>query len=769
MAQDPAAQQYQVKPARPSFIDKLRQIFNGIHTTGFTFFGLVVFTLLLGNDQIGDIILQMNVPEHFITYVALFWLSMHCWWCGRFIFNHLHKVGPTEPITRQLLTVNGPINVATIKWLPRVYGFAPGAIVSVYAIHRGYSYVALCSLATALTVLILVSLRRKGIRSIGRQSVVTSPWLSANTWGLITLMLWFISAVIAVGWTYVMGDTFGAGFVIFWGFGSIMWSLTYFTYLAFSHSFLRRFTAVPYPILLPVLSIALLVSVLFDTDNHEIRAHPLADNQRYAFADFDQAWQAFKRQAGNYHHQSQLEDKPRFTITLKGQTYLPAFFIATQGGGLRASYWTSLVLSELEKNNPGFHRYIFSLAGVSGGAVGNVFYTAALANYQACLTRGQNNCYLQAPLLEAVGKDYLSGVVTSFIHNDLIYRFLPIPFAPLERDRAQVLEQDWERGFAASFPYNARVNLTMGFQALYQQSIANNSWLPLILSMSSHQESGRRIITAPFPVEPKIFIDQGDIYARRNLRTADHTLLGDMNLSTVALNAARFPYITPAGTLNKPSIDSDMPKGHILDGGYHENYGAQATANMLQYLSLLQNKVSPSPHSSDDPAQPIPFIPIVILITNDPSRIAGEFSVSPTLWLSANTWPVSGISGPLQGIVSTRKAHTMAAIKQLKVLQQRQLADLRGSPNSLSSPCHAWLDEHQGVMHFMLPEIEQSEQQVPLGWWLSKTSKKHMRQQFSAAHTPVDSIEHSSTKSDEAHYDNRLLVQALARCLTSIE
>lgn len=769
MVQDPAAQQYQEQPARRSFIDKLRQIFNGVHTTGFTFVALVVFALLLGNDQIGDIILQMNVPEHFITYLALFWFSMHCWWCGRFIFNQSQKVARTESITQSLLTVNGPINAATIKWLPRIYGFTPGAIVAAHALFRDYRYVAVCSLATSIVVLILVSVRRKGVRSIVAQSTLSNTWLSAKTWGFITLVLWFISAVVAVGWPYVMGDIFGAGFVIFWGLGSILWSLTYFTYLAFSRTCLRHLASAPYPVLLPVLGIAILVSVLFDTDNHEIRKHSVDVNQRYAFADFAQAWQGFEHQAMAYHRQSLQEDKASFTITVNGQIYLPAFFVASQGGGLRASYWSAVVLSELEKKMPGIHHYIFSLAGVSGGSVGNVFYTAALANYQVCRASRQYNCSLQAPLLKAVGKDYLSAVVTSFIHNDLIYRFLPIPFYPLERDRAQVLEQDWERGFAASYAENSKINLAMGFQALYQHSISNNNWLPLILSMSSHQETGRRIITAPFPVEPQIFIDQGDIYARRDLRTGDHKLLADMNLSTVALNAARFPYITPAGTLNKQSIDSNMPKGHILDGGYHENYGALATANMLRHLSLLPNKVSSTVQNGSDQTQPILFLPIVILITNDPSRIAKEFKITPDDWLKSKTWPVEGITGPIQGTVSTLRAHTMGAVKQLGVLQQRQLADLTTSLDNQPSPCGAWLNKYQGVMHFVLGRIENTDQQVPLGWWLSETSKEHMQHQFSPPTKQLEKPEPPDTGLAASSYDNRLLVQALASCLTSFK
>src|SRR3989338_4649929 len=105
-----------------------------------------------------------------------------------------------------------------------------------------------------------------------------------------------------------------------------------------------------------------------------------------------------------------------------------------------------MVMAELEKLYPGFHQHVFAMAGVSGGSVGNMFYAAALQ--QAELKDLQQ---WQKQLGDAVGQDYLSAVTTSFLYNDLLFRFLPIQVDPFQQDRAQVLEQSWERGFANTF------------------------------------------------------------------------------------------------------------------------------------------------------------------------------------------------------------------------------------------------------------------------------------------------------------------------------
>jgi hypothetical protein len=50
------------------------------------------------------------------------------------------------------------------------------------------------------------------------------------------------------------------------------------------------------------------------------------------------------------------------------------YIIAAEGGGIRNCYWTYRVLSELEKEKPGFFDRTFAASGVSGGSIGIGFY-----------------------------------------------------------------------------------------------------------------------------------------------------------------------------------------------------------------------------------------------------------------------------------------------------------------------------------------------------------------------------------------------------------
>src|SRR5437868_10297520 len=67
---------------------------------------------------------------------------------------------------------------------------------------------------------------------------------------------------------------------------------------------------------------------------------------------------------------SQLASNPRKIL-----------LVASEGGGIRAAYWTALVLAELhdrEQASPGTVGQAIVLSGVSGGAFGEAVYIACL-------------------------------------------------------------------------------------------------------------------------------------------------------------------------------------------------------------------------------------------------------------------------------------------------------------------------------------------------------------------------------------------------------
>jgi hypothetical protein len=132
---------------------------------------------------------------------------------------------------------------------------------------------------------------------------------------------------------------------------------------------------------LPILRLTLLFGLLCTTfnlnDNHRVRLEGTKNPAE--IHDFDAA----------------------FTSWLKGRADLaeydpyPVFFIATEGGGLRAAYFTALVLTALQDQCPAFAQHVFAISGVSGGSVGATIFDALAARSARNLP--------QQPCLEAFG------------------------------------------------------------------------------------------------------------------------------------------------------------------------------------------------------------------------------------------------------------------------------------------------------------------------------------------------------------------------------
>lgn len=701
---------------------RFNQWFSAISATSFTFTTLLLATYcVLVNDQIGDIILQANEPGqtlHGVGFIlSLFWLSLICWWTARFIFDETarHYSGQRRSDIlisswgiKSTLAPGASASATVAAWLPRLYAAVPPLIVLSSGLYKQLCFVSISAVLVLLAVLILLvfrfallqrlqlwaqrSVRRE--RTIGR---LTELMARQSFWMWLTLLPYLLVTVLAIVDPFMLGRSMGAFFVVFWGLGSVLLFLTLGVYYGFA--FINRLMGrqgtcfsfrPPYPVMLSILVYTALISVLFDTDNHHVRRVSV-DQQEYAYADFDLAWKTF------------VEQLPSNVDGSESGTTVPVFFVASQGGGLRAAYWTALILSELERNIPGFSRYVFSLAGVSGGSVGNVFYAASLdaQDHGAVGIEG---------LTSAVGKDYLSPVTTSFLFNDLLYRFVPISaWDKLKTDRAEVLEVSWQRGFAETM---GQSQMEKPMQLFYQQ---RQRWLPIILSLGAHQESGARLISAPFAIEPKVFIDKYDAY--RLMNCSDGTLLNcDMRLSTVALNAARFPFVTPAGTLDKPCTGAAWSeKQHIIDGGYVENFGNMASLDMIRYLQR-NNKLQ---HSQRQ------LVPILLVIANDQQITESMYDINRSEpYKSGSSWSLNEITNPIQGLVSNRSGNS---VRNLALMLHHQAQSAGDSP---------MLQQHIGkaVLYdslvFSLPPDEENEHKVPLGWWLSEDSKSFMNKQL---------------------------------------
>ena len=422
-----------------------------------------------------------------------------------------------------------------------------------------------------------------------------------------------------------------------------------------------------YPVVAALLLWALIGSAAFDlvNDTHELRT---AKDQRLAqrpdLAAAVERWHASATAAWG-------SDEP------------PLIVVATAGGGLRAGYWTATVLGALQDADPAFRKYVFGISGVSGGSLGATVFVSLVADGQNPGTpsagcpggkrpAGKFECAGQAML----SNDFLAPPAAGLLFPDLIQTFVPI--FPGERDRAAALERAWERAWSRS-GLRSDAWAGHGFSSMWSRDAAG---VPALLLNGTHVESGKRIITSNLRIEQGVFKDAYDVF---------DMIQADVPISTAVLNSARFPYVTPAGTL----VDQGTGKrrGHIVDGGYFENFGAITALELLRGVHRELKR------------QGKRVQPILIQISSDPDLQRDDLDLSgaPLAPRTSNRWGNEALS-PLLGLLKTRSGRGTAAYKEFL---------LEGPQEARRA-------------HFRL--CTAGDQRPPaLGWVLSKESEQQMR------------------------------------------
>lgn len=237
--------------------------------------------------------------------------------------------------------------------------------------------------------------------------------------------------------------------------------------------------------------------------------------------------------------------------------------VASEGGGVRAAYWTARVLAELDAD-PRFRPRLLLLSGVSGGAVGEaVFAACPRGDVSGCVQRfGEAD--LLTPLLGAwMFEDLLARVLpTSLPHNPWFTGYCRQPGCGF-LTRGVWFEQALERAVPG----------------LAQGIVAASPGGPALLLNATWVESGDRAIASGLEIDW-----QADRFANARDQLAfvgNGSRAGvDMPLSAAAHNAARFPFVNAIGRLR----DGSGQTGHLADGGYFDNAGAHGVVDVLARL-----------------------------------------------------------------------------------------------------------------------------------------------------------------------------------------
>ena len=268
---------------------------------------------------------------------------------------------------------------------------------------------------------------------------------------------------------------------------------------------------------------------------------------------------------------------------IKAAESYPVFLVNTYGGGIKASAFTSMVLTYLDsasiaQNEQGFEHYTFSISGASGGTTGAAVHCAywqknckdKMAYNMDRVDAFYRHDFLTPVLLTNVGRDVLASA-TSFHFWD---------------DRSGVQEENW----AEIARDELGLNLWQSYSNLWRTGDSSSGYeVPLLFANTLNVDDGLKGICAPVKLRPvdfpaTVFI-QDIVHKIDSLGSPRDS--ADISLITGAFLSARFPFLSPGGKLG--------PRYHFIDGGGKDNSGA-STSECI-FLRLLQ-------YMADNPTDP---------------------------------------------------------------------------------------------------------------------------------------------------------------------
>jgi len=399
-------------------------------------------------------------------------------------------------------------------------------------------------------------------------------------------------AVVAVFfwvWLPQAAQTVGAAAVVlFWAgaAATLLFPLAYFSHMS------------RLPLLGLMFGMVAAFSALDLNDNHTVRGTP---ETATLSPQTHRAHEATAAGAETFELDVAFKDwlESRSDIDAYKESGYPVFLIATEGGGLRAAYFTAQAMSALQDMCPAFAEHTLAISGVSGGSVGAaVFATAVSQANQATQRDHAKPCNLDAVPPDfrnvtepAVANDLLSPLFAGLLFPDMFQRALPKPLSWL--DRARALEYAFQGGWAACEPDQDNCGLARPLSALHPPQAAVH--VPHLILNTTEVETGRMVPVSTLPLLNEREADLTDpsnpfvrfqrrYFSRSEDRdgdgAADGLDRGDIRVSTAAMLSARFPYVTPAGRVN----DRFGNTYRLVDGGYFENSGSWIITQLWQHL-----------------------------------------------------------------------------------------------------------------------------------------------------------------------------------------
>jgi hypothetical protein len=402
------------------------------------------------------------------------------------------------------------------------------------------------------------------------------------------------------------------------------------------------------------------------------------------------------------------------------------YVAATEGGGIRAAYWTAAVLQDLD-DSPDLHwrDRLFAISSVSGGSVGAGVWVATVRP-RVC---GTAPVGASAPLPDAATRalstDFLSPIIGYMFYLDFAQQFLPFPVNAF--DRSHALEGGLQRA-TDNIPGHP---LELSASEFYKDCPK----LPTLLLNSTRSDTGQRAILTHLDTA-----DFADIYQSRQQEhpskqasgnCAPDSSLDHQSMAALMHHSARFPLVSPAGSITD-FRERSLPlfgrtvHAHLVDGGYYDNSGIVTAVETLGLMRSWAQK------SAKD--RVLRYHLIIIDDRPYPECKRGDDGACDDV---GDTWTAVTGASPwlhellpiLDGLYNVRDAHVHQAVRiatataNLDVKQiSRLAASALAAPRSAAA---AWpAAAASGSFDEKDPSTDSSTNgtvEAPLGWSLSRT------------------------------------------------
>lgn len=401
----------------------------------------------------------------------------------------------------------------------------------------------------------------------------------------------------------------------------------------------------------------------------------------------------------------------------KGSQACTVRFVAAQGGGQRAAYWTQGVLRALNASDASFDDSTFAFSGISGGSIGGLSYY---------LARESHDKNWEKPLELAARADNLSPIISALLFREFIQAFIPHPLESL--DRAHIFEAGIEEAWRDAFRSNGAPNDAMAgaFPPRLEKA-------PALFLNSARVEHGE-----PF-VNSSLLLSKNDrpdvIYAAD---PEQPFVAAPIANSTAAHLSARFAFVNPHGTLYYRN-DSHRIWGRLIDGGYFDGTGL---ITLFDVIDAFRKAVA----ACKDACPPVKVE--LTYISNDPRNDsyldgtplddpvpnpapgqpaptpAPEPAEHPLLW--ELTTPITGVASAKTNALITSDRYRIREYEKLngadhadfvfRVVSLQRMIRVYNAGN-VKVPLQNWCSRF-------------ADWEPALGWWLSKHSHDQMTELF---------------------------------------